>query len=129
MQAKWRLTEGAGGGCRHAVIGAVVRAEGESSLGPALTGAMSCPLGPGLLHVNLGAARAPGERTAPFAGVAWEQDLGFASAHVEWITTRRAKPVANLGLKREIAPGLQLDGSVGRSGGQTLFSLGLKQQF
>ena len=129
LQAKWRLGEAAAGACQHAALFALARAEGQSRLAPTLAGLTSCALGPGTLHLNLGAARAPGERTAPFAGLAWEQPLGFASAHLEWIATRRARPIVNLGLKREIAPGLQLDGSLGRSGGQTLLSVGLKQQF
>lgn len=55
--------------------------------------------------------------------------MGWASGHVEWIAAQSAQPIVNLGLRREIGKGLQLDGSVGRQAGRTLFSVGLKQQF
>ena len=90
---------------------------------------MTCPWPAGNLHLNLGGVRPAHQRSAAWVGAAWEQALGWATGHVEWIATQRARPVFNLGLRREIAKGLQLDGSLGRSGGQTLFSVGLKQQF
>ena len=55
--------------------------------------------------------------------------MGWASGHVEWIAAQSAQPIVNLGLRREIGKGLQLDGSVGRHAGPPQFSVGLKQQF
>mgnify|MGYP003601164309 FL=1 len=90
---------------------------------------MTCTVAPGNVHLNLGATQTARKSAKAFIGAAWEQDLGWASGHVEWIAAQSAQPIVNLGLRREIAKGLQLDGSVGRQAGRTLFSVGLKQQF
>ncbi|MCU7372380.1 hypothetical protein PEC18_16295 [Paucibacter sp. O1-1] len=83
----------------------------------------------GALHINLGASRTPGGPTLPALGLAWEQALGAATGHLEWLGQRQSKPLFGLGLRREVFKDLQLDGSLGRSGGSTLYSLGLKLQF
>lgn len=129
-QAKWQFTAPVENRCHHAAVLGAAHEQHRAGWAPWLTGIMSCPLaGAGLLHLNLGAMRPPGGPGAPFAGVAWERQLGMVTGHLEWLVARGAKPVFNLGLRREIGAGLQLDGSIGRSGGQTLWSLGLKQQF
>ena len=40
-----------------------------------------------------------------------------------------SKPIFHVGARMEVAKGLQIDGTVGRSNHETLFSLGLKQLF
>lgn len=129
VQAKWQLTPPRDERCTHAAVLSLAHTWPGAGNTPGLNLVMSCPIAPGTLHLNLGAAKPPLQRTAAFVGAAWEQDLGWATGHVEWIATQHARPVVNLGLRREIAKGWLLDGSVGRSAGQVLFSVGLKQQF
>lgn len=130
LQAKFGLPgRRPDGACRHAVVIGASHTGGERGATYLVNGAASCDAGPGTLHLNLGASRGRSGPTLPGAGVAWEHALGATTAHAEWLVQRHAKPTANLGLRREIAEGLQIDGSVGRSGGTTLFSLGLAYGF
>lgn len=129
LQGKWQFSRPADDRCQHAGVLGLAREWPSADRTPWVNLIMSCPARPGTVHLNLGASKPTHQRAAAFLGVAWEQELGWATGHLEWIATQRAKPVFNLGLRREVARGLQLDGSLGRSAGQTLFSLGLKQQF
>ena len=129
LQAKWSLRPPSEQRCGQAALLGLDQPRPEGGTTPWLNGVVSCPFGAGTLHLNLGASRPRGERVAPAVGAAWERELGFATGHVEWLAARGSRPIVNLGLRRAVTPGLQLDGSVGRSGGRTLFSAGLKQQF
>lgn len=129
VQAKLQISKPSDTGCHYAGVVGVSRPDGQAGGSPYATAIMTCSVEPGALHVNLGASRAPGESAVPALGVAWEQDLAFAIGHVEMLAVERTKPAFNIGLRREIAPGVQIDGSVGRSDRQTLWSLGMKFQF
>ena len=129
LQAKWQISRPDDLRCHHAAVLGLAREFPSHDLTRGVSLVMTCPVAPGMLHLNLGVSRRAHQRAAAFVGAAWEQDLGWATGHVEWIATQHAAPVFNLGLRREIAKGLQLDGSLGRSSGTMLFSLGLKQQF
>ncbi|QTD45459.1 hypothetical protein [Ottowia testudinis] len=128
LQAKLQFTAPADDRCYHAAVLGLAHTQGRGNT-PGINLVMSCPFAPGTVHFNLGAAKPAHQPSAVFVGAAWEQELGWATGHVEWIATQRDKPIFNLGLRREIAKGLQLDGSLGRQAGRTLFSVGLKQQF
>ncbi|MFT4194754.1 hypothetical protein [Ottowia sp.] len=128
LQLKWQPGVSAEGRCQHALVAGFARPL-RGGNAPWLNGAVSCRIGPGVLHLNLGAAKPAGGQPGATAGVAWEQDLGFATGHAEWLVARRARPVFNLGLRREIVRGLQIDGSLGRCEGRALFSAGLTLSF
>ncbi len=129
VQGKFQLTPPQSGGCHQAAVLGVARPNGQRGVTPYLTGIATCEVGPGAVHMNLGANRAPGGPTLPTAGVAWEQAFGGLTGHLEWLVQRNAKPSLGLGLRTEIAKGVQIDGSVGRSGGENLYSVGMKFQF
>lgn len=81
------------------------------------------------LHANLGAAKPSGASSVGTWGVALEHDTGTFVAHVESFGQERSKPTFQLGARREVAKGWQVDGTLGRFSGETLFSLGAKFGF
>ena len=130
LQVKWQINPPQDERCFHALVLAAAHERRPSASSQAFNAVMSCPIGPGALHLNAGANWPAQGGAAPFVGAAWEQPLGPVTAHIEWLAARRARPVFNLGLRTTLtAGGLQLDGSIGRSGGRTLFSVGIKQPF
>jgi hypothetical protein len=129
LQLKLRLTPSREDGCNFGAVAGASHADGQGRATPYVTGLASCHFSAGSLHLNLGASRPSGGPTLPAFGVAWEQDLGGVIAHAEWLTQRQSRPTLGIGLRKEIFRNVQLDGSVGRSGGQSLFSLGTKLQF
>lgn len=129
VQAKFQIGEPSETGCHYAGVVGVQNPDGQAGGSPYATAIMTCSVEPGALHVNLGASRAPGGSAVPALGVAWEQDLSFATGHVEMLAIKRTKPAFNVGLRREIVTGVQIDGSVGRSDHQTLWSIGMKFQY
>ena len=129
VQAKLQLSKPLEAGCYYAGIVGVSRPDGQPGGSPYGTAITTCAMAPGALHLNLGASRAPGESAAAALGVAWEQDLKFATGHVEMLAEQRNKPAFNVGLRRDVAKDVQIDGSVGRSDRQTLWSVGMKFQF
>ena len=129
LQAKLQLSKPLEAGCHYAGVVGVLRPDGQSGGAPYGTAIMTCAMAPGALHLNLGASRAPGESAAAAFGVAWEQDLKVAIGHVEMLAEQRTKPAFNVGLRRDVAKDVQIDGSVGRSDRQTLWSVGVKFKF
>lgn len=130
LQAKLRLGSPAeDGGWRHALVLGLSHVQRQRGPGHYASLIASRELGPGQLHLNLGASRVPGGPTLGSLGLAWEQALGPATGHVEALAQGGAKPILNLGLRGPLLPSLQLDGSLGRQDRQTLYSLGLKLQF
>lgn len=49
--------------------------------------------------------------------------------HIEWFGSEGSKPTVQVGLRGNVLPNLQLDGSVGRSDGITIYTLGVKFMF
>lgn len=134
LAAKWQPVPPAADApahCYAAVSLALDQPAHGARLAPGLNGILSCPAAVGTLHLNAGLARAPrGGGAWPAGGIAWEQPLGAATAHVEWVLARGARALLNLGLRLDLTPALQLDGSVGRDGdGPARWSLGLKLQY
>lgn len=126
LQAKFRLTPSQENGCNFGAVVGASQVQGQSGSTPAATGLMTCNTSAGALHMNLGASRAPGGPTLPAYGVAWEQDLDGATGHVECLAQRQSKPTLGFGLRKELHKNFQLDGSVARNSGETLFSVGVK---
>lgn len=129
LQGKFQLSAPKSEGCHQAVVLGMAHPKGQRGATPYANGINTCEVGPGAVHLNLGVSRAPGGPTAPAAGVAWEQAFGSVTGNVEWLVLRGAKPTAALGLRTELVKDVQLDGSIGRSGGDNLFSVGMKFQF
>lgn len=129
LQSKIQLGTPQEGRWHHAAVLGLAQARFQNGATRYATLIASREFAAGALHINLGASRTPGGPTLPALGLAWEQALGAATGHLEWLGQRRSKPQFGLGLRREVFKGLQFDGSLGRSDGSTLYSLGLKLQF
>ena len=129
LQAKFRLTPSRKDGCNMgAVIGAAQPNDGSDST-PYVYGILSCNMDAGSLHLNLGAHRPPDGPTLNTWGLAWEREVGAMTAHVEYFGQEQASPTFQLGLRTELFKNVQIDGTLGCSSGDALFSMGLKFQF
>ncbi|MFZ2652899.1 MAG: hypothetical protein WA210_22595 [Burkholderiaceae bacterium] len=81
------------------------------------------------LHATLGAAKPSGRSSFGTWGIALEHDTGTFIAHVESFGQEHSKPTFQLGARRTVAKGWQVDGTLGRLDGLTIFSLGAKFLF
>lgn len=129
LQAKWRITPAQERGCNVGAVAGVSHTNNGGGNTPYLNGLATCNMDKGSLHLNVGANRAPGGPTLPTWGIAFEHPYSSATVHVEAFGQRHSKPGVQVGLRTDIAPGLQLDGSLGRQAGDTLFSVGVKKSF
>jgi hypothetical protein len=130
LQAKWRITPSQEKGCN---FGAVLGTSHVSSGGgnaTYLNGLMTCNTGgAGSLHFNLGAVKPSGASAENAWGAAYEREFGSVTPHIEWFGSEGVKPTLQAGARGEIAKGIQLDGSAGRTDGINVYTLGLKFQF
>lgn len=130
-QLKWLITPSKERGCNAGVaLGASHSTGGGTSADAAfVNGLFSCNEGPSHLHLNLGSGKASDESAITTWGVAFERETGAMTPHVEWFGAEGTKPTIQLGVRGDIAKGLQLDGTLGRSDDRTLYSVGLKFKF
>ena len=129
IQAKWRITPFNPEGCNFGMVVGVSYTNKGGGNTPYLNGLASCNHKDGAFHLNLGVSHPDGEKNLTNWGVAYERDFGFATAHIEYFGQETAKPTVQVGLRKDVAQGLQLDGTLGRSDGDLVFSLGLKKSF
>lgn len=129
LQAKWRITPVRESGCNVGAVLGLSRTRGLSGDTPYANGLLTCRSAFGATHLNLGALRGPGGPTLGAWGVAHEWALGRFGVHVEAFGQRHANPTFQAGLRTQLTPALQIDGSLGRSQRETLFSVGLKTDF
>jgi hypothetical protein len=61
--------------------------------------------------------------------MAYEKQVGNVTPHIEWFGSQQARPTIQVGLRGDIVNGVQLDGSIGRSSGAMLYTVGTKLQF
>lgn len=130
LQLKWRITPSQDNGCNFGAVGGVAHTRGSGNA-PYVNALATCNGAFGAVHLNLGAVRPSGGPSTGTWGVAYERALGAVTAHAEWFGQRHGRPTFQVGLRTEIAPDWQLDGTVGRDRGarETVFSLGLKRSF
>lgn len=133
LQGKLLLTPSRSDGCNAGVGAGVSQTSGTPGSTPSLTGLLTCNHEGGAAHVNLGGTHTSGAATLRTWGVAYERELGRFTAHVEWYGQKLSAPVAQIGLRTDIAPGWQLDASVGRTRlverHERLYSLGMVYRF
>ena len=129
LQAKMQVTAARDQGCYFAwVLGATVWKKGDGQ--NSFVGAnATCNMAGGALHSSLVSTRDAEGRDAPTFGLAWEQNFGEWTGHIESVAQRAAKPLVGVGLRKDVLPGLQLDGTWGKQGGKSVFSLGTKYTF
>ncbi len=128
VQAKWRITPVQDSGCNAGAVLGVAHARGAGRT-PYVNGLFTCNSAWGATHFNLGANRASGSPTLGTWGIAHEHEFGTVTAHVEAFGQRLSKPTVQVGARFDIAKGLQLDGTLGRSNRETLVSVGVKVSF
>lgn len=129
LQAKFRLTPSVEGGCNLGAVLGVAHTDRGVGRDYEATGLLTCRLAPFTLHTNLGATRAQGGPTLASWGVAAEKAFGDLTAHLEAFGEQHGKPTVQVGLRKEILPNLQLDGTLGRAERRTVFSVGLMLEF
>ncbi len=83
----------------------------------------------GSAHLNLGVTKPHRASSTLGWGVAYEREVMGVTPHIEWFGAQHSKPTVQVGLRGNVASNIQLDGSVGRTGGTTLYTLGTKFQF
>ncbi len=130
-QLKWLVTPSEEQGCNAGVAFGAARATGGDASANAafLNGLFSCNAGPSHLHLNLGSTKVSDESAITTWGVAFERDAGAVTPHIEWFGAEGSKPTIQLGVRGDIAKGLQLDGTLGRNDDRTLYSVGVKFRF
>jgi hypothetical protein len=128
IQAKYQFSKPKEGGCNAAGALALGRSSPDSSIGATLMA--TCQLGFADLHANLGATRDKlSKTTVKTVGLALEKELGGVGLHIEIVGEEGAKPKVQIGARKELVKNWQLDGTIGRQAGQSLWSLGMKYQF
>jgi hypothetical protein len=129
LQAKWRITPSRETGCNLGAVAGLGHAT-DSPNNAYLNGLLTCNHPDlGSTHLNLGVSRPRHAASRVGWGMAYEKPVGNMTPHVEWFGSERAKPTIQVGLRGDIAKGVQLDGSVGRSAGAMLYTLGTKLLF
>jgi hypothetical protein len=129
IQVKFRLTPSQDNGCNVGAVVGTARTTGEASKAyvNALFTCNHAKLGS--LHTNLGALDVSNSQRIGTWGLAWERAYGDVTAHVEVYGQQHDKPTWATGLRTNILPKFQLDGSIGRQGGHNLLTLGTKWMF
>jgi len=129
IQGKWRITASNPEGCNLAMVLGISHLINGGGNTPYLNGIATCNHKLGAFHMNISISHPDSSKSLANWGVAYERDLGAATAHIEYFGQETAKPTVQIGLRRDIVPGLQIDGTVGRSDGDTVFSIGMKKSF
>jgi hypothetical protein len=126
--ARIRLTEPRETGC-NALVALGHQHDSPGGNLPFAYTAVTCRSAKFALHGNAGAANPSSARSYGTWGIALEHDTGDFIEHVEAFGQEHAKPTFQLGARKQIAAGWQLDGTIGRTDGETIYSLGVKFEF
>lgn len=132
LQLKWRITPSQEQGCNVGMVVGMSRVKlaGASADAPYVNGLLSCNRGDaGSLHANLGWTRPDGGSSIRSWGLAYERAYGAVTPHIEWFGAQGSKPTLQVGLRGNVADNWQLDGSIGRSDGENIVTLGVKFSF
>lgn len=129
VQAKFRLSASQENGCNFGALLGLAQAEREKSH-PYVNGLLSCNHPDwGSVHGNLGAVHLQASKYINTWGAAWEYPIGAATFHLESFGQQHLKPARAMGLRYELSPQLQIDGSLGRQLGKDSLTLGVKWMF
>jgi hypothetical protein len=129
IMARWRITPAQDTGCNVGASASLTKTQGDTGNTPSVNGMLTCNFSLATVHMNLGATRSPGESRAMTWGVAIEHKFSDMTAHIETFGQQGAKTTLQVGARYDIAKNIQLDGTVGRSDRQTLYSAGMKFGF
>jgi hypothetical protein len=130
IQAKWRITPSQENGCNFASTLGTVHVAGVGA-SPFLVGIMTCNSPIGSVHTNITRHNPKDEASYNSWGVAFERTIGSFTPHIEVFADEGGKPTFQIGAKKEIADGIQLDATLGsdRQNRATVFSIGFKFAF
>jgi hypothetical protein len=130
IQAKWRITPSQENGCNVATTLGTVHEKNVGS-SPYLVGIVTCNTSAGAVHVNLTRHNPKDAQGFNSWGVAFERPMGSFTPHIEAFGDQGGKPTLQVGVKTDIADGLQLDGTIGRDreNRASVFSVGFKYAF
>ena len=130
IQAKWRITPSQENGCNIASTLGTVHVKGVGS-SPFLVGILTCNTAAGSVHTNITRHNPKDEASFTSWGVAFERTIGSVTPHIEIFGDEGGKPTLQIGAKKEIADGIQLDATLGRDrqNSATVFSVGFKFAF
>lgn len=129
LQAKIKVSSTRYQGCNLVwVVGVTAwqKGDGQKSF-LAANGACDLPLGT-LLSSWVHARDAQG-RWLPSLSLAWEYSWGPWSGFIETVSQPTDKPLFNLGIRRDVFPGLEVEGIWGKQAGQAVISLGTRFSF
>lgn len=129
IQAKWRITPVQEESCNFGASASLAKTRGETGNTSAITGLMTCHMPIGGVNVNVGALRAASESTVATWGLSLSHAFGSVTGHAEAFGQQHGKTTFQIGAHHDIAKNIQIDGTVGRSDGQTLYSAGVKFGF
>jgi hypothetical protein len=129
LQVKFRFTESQKVGCNFGgTVGASQANPGDGNV-PFVTLLATCNSDAGSVHFNVGAVRSPGAPTLGTWGVALEREFGEVTAHIEAFGMENSQPTFQMGLRTMVTKSIQLDGTVGRTNDESIYSVGLKFLF
>jgi hypothetical protein len=130
LQGKYVITKSDENGCNLGVVAGLARVSKTDERATYVNGLVTCNgKDIGSAHFNLGGIKARGESTVRTWGVAVEREMGPVTPNLEWYGARGEKPTVQAGLRSEIVKSIQLDGTVGRTDGENIYSVGMKIQF
>jgi hypothetical protein len=129
LQLKWRVTPSQSEGCNLGMVAGVSHTNQGEGNTPYLNGIATCNYKVGTFHLNLGVSDPKDEKALGTWGLAYEREIVGITAHVEFFGEEHSKPTTQVGLRKDVVQGLQIDGTIGRSDNDTVFSIGLKKSF
>ncbi len=129
VQVKWRITPSNDKGCNFGTVLGTNKVTGGSS-GTYVSGNLTCNGSDlGNMNFNLGGTKVSGTSFVQTWGMSLEKEMGSVTPHVEWFGAKGTTPTLQAGLRGEVSKGVQMDGTIGRTAGQTQYTLGTKFQF
>jgi hypothetical protein len=132
VQTKWMVTPSRDDACNAAASLGALHASSDvgSSNGRYVLAILSCNgTALGNVHMNLGYTKTSSTSGESNWGIALEHPFGALTPHIEVFGSESTSSVLQFGLRGDIARNVQIDGTVGRSDGSTLTTLGLKFRF
>jgi hypothetical protein len=113
LQAKWLWSPAQDSGCNAASSAALLRSRQGSDTAYTVALIGTCAGDWGRAHANLGGVREPAATWQPRWGLAYERPLGPVTVHAEAFGVRRSPVTLQAGARWEVAPGWQLDATIG----------------
>jgi hypothetical protein len=132
LYGKWMITPVQQNGCNFAgTLGwSRVKISGfGSGNATGVNGIATCNGSVGTMHANVGYSKPSGGSGVTSWGIAFERSFGAVTPNIEVFGSEGSDATVQVGLRGDIAKNIQLDGSVGRSDGISIYTVGLKVSF